>query len=144
MQDVSGFVPKNGLTAVLGASSSGKSMLMKAVSGRLAGIPGVAVSGLVTLDGCVIDCNSDRNHVSYVPQTDDSLIGVLSARQLLTYAARLKTNLKGRALEEHVSDTIRRLGLERDANTLIGTIYKRGLVSKWLPVSVNHMLPPPI
>ena len=35
LSNVSGFVTKGGITAVLGASASGKSVLMKALAGRL-------------------------------------------------------------------------------------------------------------
>lgn len=129
IQDISGFIRKRGVTAVLGASSAGKTVLMKALCGRLGTVPNLAVSGEVVLDGRPLAdfANKPINHLSYVPQSDDSLIGVLSARQLLTYAALLKTNLTGQALADHVGLILEKLGLTEHADKMIGTIYKRGL-----------------
>jgi hypothetical protein len=82
-------------------------------------------TGLLTLNGQRVPHNSPGNHISYVPQDNDTLIGVLSTKQLLSYSAELKTGLRGEALEKRVAETIARLGLENHADTQIGTIYKR-------------------
>lgn len=47
LSNISGFVKKGGITAVFGASSSGKSLLLKSLSGR---IQSLSISGKEFID----------------------------------------------------------------------------------------------
>ena len=64
LTNVTGYVRRGGVTGVVGASGSGKTLLMKALCGREAG---VAVTGTVALNGKVIDL-AKPNHMGFVPQ----------------------------------------------------------------------------
>ncbi len=51
LSNISGFVKRGGITAIMGASASGKSVLMKTLAGRLQKLH---VSGEITMDGVVM------------------------------------------------------------------------------------------
>ncbi|CAM9703142.1 unnamed protein product, partial [Choristocarpus tenellus] len=98
ISNVSGFVVKGGITAVLGPSSSGKSLLLKVLTGRL---PTLSYTGEVTLDGRVINPHSQKNNFGFVPQ-EDTLIGDITVRETLEIAARLR---KDQTLKQSADDT---------------------------------------
>lgn len=128
LSGVSGYVHRSGITAVLGASSSGKTVLLKSLSGRISQLAGLeATARNVTLDGHTVNLqHSVRLPLVYIPQDDDALIGVLTPREALGYAARLKQPHH----PDHdrlVTQTLQRVGLEDVADNLIGTAYRRGL-----------------
>ena len=63
-----------GITAVMGASASGKSLLMQVLAGR---VQDLSVTGEFLLEGIQADQSDIRNNVAYVPQ-DDILMGMKS------------------------------------------------------------------
>lgn len=109
----------------MGASASGKSVLMQVLAGRL---PKLHVTGEVTIDGLTMDVNNTGNSINYVPQ-DDFLMGELSARETLRNNAVMKK--KGAAvsskIDQEVDDLLRKFGLDHVADNAIGTVFKRGL-----------------
>jgi predicted ABC-type transport system involved in lysophospholipase L1 biosynthesis ATPase subunit len=134
LSGVSGYVINGGITAIVGASSSGKSVLLKVLAGRLEELNGIHVSAQETtlasrplaLDQPFL---SHKLPVVYVPQDDDALIGVLTPREALSYAACMKnpgcTRLEKTRI---VNDTLKLIGLDgEEADSYIGTFYKRGL-----------------
>lgn len=64
---------------MLGASASGKSVLMKGLAGRL---PNIEIFGNVSLNCSSIDVRNLSNSINYVPQ-DDFLIGEMTPREIL-------------------------------------------------------------
>jgi ABC-type multidrug transport system ATPase subunit len=130
LADVSGFVKRNGITAVVGASSSGKSVLLKTLSGRAKELGALEVRvRRATVQGRPVDLvkeHSARLPMVYVPQGDDRLIGVLTARESLMFAAKLKQPYHADH-EALVERTLQRIGLQDSADTPIGTFYRRGL-----------------
>lgn len=67
LHDVSGFVVRGGITGVIGPSSSGKTLLMKALAGR---VEDAYYSGEVVLDDRLMHLKTSR-----VAYEDDQLAG---------------------------------------------------------------------
>jgi ABC-type multidrug transport system ATPase subunit len=123
LHDVSGFVLRGGLTAVLGPSSSGKTLLTKALTGSM---HDAYCTGEVLLQGQVMAPGSAETR-SRVVLEDDQLVGVLTVRESLLLATRLRRDLDQAACEAVVDDLIAQLDLGSAANTLIGTALRRGI-----------------
>lgn len=123
LSNVSGYVVKGGITAILGASASGKSVLMKTIAGRM---PGFHVTGEITLDGIPINPNDLSNKITYVPQ-DDFLMGELTPRETLTNAHLMKRDCVADKTHSEVDDLLRKYGLGHVADNMIGTVFVRGL-----------------
>jgi len=64
LANVSGYVRRGGLTALVGASGSGKTLLMQALCGRL---PELATAATITIDGKRVNAN-DKNKMGFVAQ----------------------------------------------------------------------------
>jgi ABC-type multidrug transport system ATPase subunit len=124
--DVSGYVVRGGVTAILGASSSGKSIFLKALAGRGNELASLMYSGRAVLDGSAMALLTSGYPVAFVRQDDSGLVGVLTVRETLTVAARLRCKT-GVDITARVNDTMQRLGLEPVADGYIGTLLKRGL-----------------
>ena len=118
LYNVSGYVTEGGITAVLGASAAGKSLLLQTLSGR---IQDLNISGQVTMDGSIVNPKRLDNPVAYVPQ-DDSLIGELTAREVTTNAALFKLNEDREHIDKSVSELLENLGLTKVADGIIGTL----------------------
>jgi ABC-type multidrug transport system ATPase subunit len=123
VSNVSGYVVKGGITAILGASASGKSVLMKGLSGRMSGFH---VTGQVTLDGAPIDPSNLANQISYVPQ-EDFLMGELTPRETLRNVHLMKRNGAASVADAEVDDLLKKFGLDNVADNMIGTVFVRGL-----------------
>ena len=124
LDGVTGFAPKGGITAILGPSASGKSLLLQAISGR---IQDLHISGEVTMNGAVVNPRSRSNPIAYVPQ-DDSLIGEFTAREVTRFTAVLKKSEEDAALvDADVEALLQKLGLSHVADGIIGTLIFRGL-----------------
>jgi ABC-type multidrug transport system ATPase subunit len=124
ISNVSGFVKKGGITAVFGASASGKSLLLQALAGR---IQNLSITGNVFLNGVAVDSADLENSVSYVPQDSSLLIGDLSAREMITDGVSFKRNAPRECLNQAVDSILDEFGLSHVADTYIGTIFRSGL-----------------
>ena len=119
----SGFIQKGGVTAVFGASASGKSMLLQALAGR---VKSLSVKGDVLLNGIKINPLDHRNSISYVSQFDRN-IGILTAREMIRYSCTLKKSLPADVIEEKVNKVLKDFGIDHVADTIIGTPFISGL-----------------
>ena len=108
---------------VLGASASGKSVLMNAIAGRL---PQFQITGDITLDGFRIDPNDISNKISYVPQ-DEFLMGELTPRETLKNTATMKTTTNMSDIDTNIDNLLNNFGLSHVADNPIGTVFIRGL-----------------
>ena len=79
----SGYIKAGSLTALMGTSGSGKSVLMKFLAGRQEDMPEVSGSGLAVLDGHRLDLNIKHHRVVYVPQENNSLTPASRSRSTL-------------------------------------------------------------
>ncbi|EDQ90529.1 uncharacterized protein MONBRDRAFT_16222 [Monosiga brevicollis MX1] len=124
---ISGYIRRGGITAILGASSSGKSVLLKALAGRGHEMPDLELRGTMVLDNKSTPLNDFHKPAVFVPQHDDGLIGVMTPREMFTFAAKMKNNLDDTEVTKLVDDTLDRVGLAHVADQQAGTIYRRGL-----------------
>ncbi|KAK1937026.1 Pleiotropic drug resistance protein 1 [Phytophthora citrophthora] len=151
LHPVSGVLKPSTLTLVLGQPGSGKSTLMKILSGRFPVSKNVAVEGKVTYNGTSQEELRSKlpQFVSYVPQHDKHLAR-LSVKETLKFAHACnglelsKTEEKqlvfgseeenkvaleaARALRKHYPDVVlRQLGLDNCQNTIVGNEMLRGI-----------------
>uniref|UniRef100_H3GDX6 ABC transporter domain-containing protein n=1 Tax=Phytophthora ramorum TaxID=164328 RepID=H3GDX6_PHYRM len=151
LRNVSGVLKPGTMTLVLGQPGSGKSSLMKLLSGRFPAGKNVDVRGDVTYNGTPRDTLIKRlpQLVAYVPQADTHL-PTLTVRETLEFAHSCngvgpserdeKHLVRGtpednqaaldtvRAMFKHHPDVvIRQLGLENCKNTVVGDGMLRGV-----------------
>ncbi|GMF58431.1 unnamed protein product [Phytophthora fragariaefolia] len=151
LHTVSGVLKPSTMTLVLGQPGSGKSSLMKLLSGKLSTSGNLNVEGEVTYNGILQDEIRKRlpQFVTYVPQHDNHL-PTLTTRETLQFAhecsggelskrdERLLVHgsdeenraavTAARALRKHYPDVvIRQLGLENCHNTIVGDVMQRGV-----------------
>lgn len=123
LSNVSGFIKKGGITAVFGASSSGKSLLLQSFAAR---VQGMSTTGDMYVDGVPIVPTNVHNSISYVSQFD-MLIGDLTARESITTSASLKINKSPAEIKKAVDGVLTSFGIDHVADTYIGTIFRAGL-----------------
>lgn len=66
------------------------------------------------------------NSISYVPQ-DNTLLGDLTAREMLTHSAKFKLNCSNEMINERVETVLKDLGIDHVADNYIGTVFRAGL-----------------
>ncbi|KAM3434347.1 hypothetical protein NHJ13734_006037 [Beauveria thailandica] len=123
----SGFVRPGEMLAIMGPSGSGKTTLLNALAHRIAAA-GSTTTGDILVNGQPANLKAIRDLSAYVEQ-EDSLIGSLTVKETMIFAARLalpsKTSKKD-ALQR-VDDLISSFGLHAQRNTIVGTPIKKGL-----------------
>ncbi|KAJ9699249.1 hypothetical protein PVL29_008042 [Vitis rotundifolia] len=126
LHGLSGYAEPGRFMAVMGPSGSGKSTLLDSLAGRLS--RNVILSGNVVLNGK--RRSLDHGGVAYVTQ-EDVLLGTLTVKETLTYAAqlRLPTTMTKQKVNSIVEETITEMGLEHCADQLIGNWHLRGISS---------------
>ena len=99
--------------AILGPSGCGKTTLLDVLASRVdTNKKGRSLEGEIRIA---------TNRIRYVQQ-EESLVGVLTARETLHFAARLA----GAPLA-HVDVLLREMGLDSAADTQVGTIFSKGM-----------------
>lgn len=122
LQKASGIVFPGEVMAVIGPSGAGKSTLLDTLSGRK---DSKNMTGAILLNG-----REDRiKYVSAYVMQDDALLGILTVRENIMYAAKLclPANLTDTERERRVNKIITDFGLERIADTKVGTPFVRGV-----------------
>ncbi|GAA5911516.1 hypothetical protein JCM5296_000914 [Sporobolomyces johnsonii] len=102
----------------MGPSGAGKSSLLDAISKRSAAQGEVSVNGSTDF--------SVRELFSFVEQ-DDALLGVLTVRETVAFAAYLALGPSYPGIEQHIDSTLKSLGLQDIARNRIGTPLQRGI-----------------
>eukprot|EP00466_Bigelowiella_natans_P015027 jgi/Bigna1/85120/estExt_fgenesh1_pg.C_20227 len=129
LQNLNGDVQPGEVCAVMGPSGSGKTTLMDFVASRIDPSPAERIlSGDVLLNHTAVrDPNTFANFGAYVPQ-EEALVGTLTASETLRFAARLTVggNLRTR-IDDIVEETINEMGLRVCADTVVGTVFRKGL-----------------
>ncbi|WFE59406.1 ATP-binding cassette domain-containing protein [Micromonospora sp. WMMD712] len=115
LDDVSLDIAPGQVVAVVGPSGAGKSSLIKVLMGELAEDEGTVRLG--PDGGGRTHPELRRRQVRYVPQGDEDLFPALTARETLTYAARLRSapDTSAREVTDRVGDVLGRLGLDQPA-----------------------------
>jgi ABC-type multidrug transport system ATPase subunit len=102
--------------ALVGGSGTGKSTLMKALSGLS---PASAGTVLVNGDNLYANFNLYRNLMGYVPQ-DDIIHHNLEVTSALTYAARLRLpDASADEIQQRISEVLTKVGLSGQASTMV-------------------------
>ena len=123
LNNVNAYMPNGSLTAIIGASGSGKTSMLNAISHRI-NDNRLKTSGTTSYNG-----NSRLSSVrsAYVQQ-QDILLPTLTVRETLQYSADLRLPPPITAEERHkiVEEVILELGLKECANTRIGNNAQKG------------------
>jgi ABC-type multidrug transport system ATPase subunit len=124
LKNVTGYAYSGEVLAILGSSGSGKTTLIDCLSMRKSiG----SLSGQITLNGHTVVPALFKYLSAYVMQ-DDILMGALTTRESLTFAAKLRLpTATPAALALRVDELIKEMALERAADTRVGTEFQRGI-----------------
>ncbi|MEM7035107.1 MAG: FHA domain-containing protein, partial [Chloroflexota bacterium] len=116
LQDLNLVINPREFVALVGGSGTGKSTLMKALSGIT---PATSGTVLVNGDNVYENYNLYRNMMGYVPQ-DDIIHQGLEVGQAISYAARLRLpDATAEELKERIDDVLSKVGLTAQAKTLV-------------------------
>lgn len=128
LQNVSGTIEQGKLTAIMGQSGSGKTTLLNTLSGRLKTNSSCKVSGKVFLNGQLCPRKLIRRVSGYVMQ-EDVMLGTSTPREAILFSSimRLQESISLQQKKELTQKILDDLGLERCADTVCGTMFKRGL-----------------
>ncbi|KAI0339335.1 P-loop containing nucleoside triphosphate hydrolase protein [Trametopsis cervina] len=123
LRDVSGRVESGEMLAVMGPSGAGKSTILDIISKRTLPTHGTRK---ITVDGA--EDFDMRSLAAYVEQSD-ALLGVLSVRETIDFAARLSLDPETPrcVIRARVASTIAELGLADVADNRIGNAVQRGI-----------------
>ena len=112
--------------AIMGPSGCGKTTLLNVLAQRKASAK-AQVSSVVLLNGKVPSESTFQRLSSYV-ESDDALIGSLTVKETLYFAAQLSLSRSVSAAERfrRINELLHAFGLTKQANTLIGTLLKKG------------------
>lgn len=110
----------------MGPSGCGKTTLLNVLARREAS--GVKVEGTTLVNGAHPSTISFRRLTSYVEQ-DDALIGSLTVRDTLNFAARLSDvhDLSKRERMARIDGLLDSFGLRAQQDTIIGTPIRKGI-----------------
>ncbi len=113
--------------AIMGPSGCGKTTLLNVLAHR-------PYSGKANVSGSVVVNNqkpslANMRRLSSFVECDDPLIGALTVRETLHFAARLSLSASRTSAERarRVDELIRAFGLTGQAATIIGTLVRKGL-----------------
>eukprot|EP00928_Gymnodinium_smaydae_P020603 TRINITY_DN17965_c0_g1_i2.p1 TRINITY_DN17965_c0_g1~~TRINITY_DN17965_c0_g1_i2.p1 ORF type:complete len:620 (-),score=102.45 TRINITY_DN17965_c0_g1_i2:97-1956(-) len=111
--------PPGRLSAIMGASGSGKTSLLTLLRGLSA--PGSSIAGEVLCNGHAVDADLMRSVASVVPQ-EDVYLPALTPREMLRFAAelRLPAGTTSAEHEARAASVVAHLRLEACADTPIG------------------------
>lgn len=125
LSGISGYVEPGQMLAVMGPSGAGKSSLLDILARKHK--RGVT-SGRIMINGSVPSKPQFKQMSGFVDQ-DDTLMGTLTVRETLMYAAmlRLPRNMPTYMKQRRVEEVICELGLEAIADSVIGSPGQRGI-----------------
>lgn len=128
LDDVSGVAHAGRLLALMGPSGSGKTTLLNQLARRIRDGSDFKVSGNLLVDGTASRGDSFRALSAYVEQ-EDSLIGSLTAKETLKYAAMMASSktLSTSARNRICDSVLAAFGMTEHADTIVGTIIRKGL-----------------
>ena len=126
LKGISGYAKAGEFLAIMGTSGAGKTTLMNLISGSVKSNKTLATSGQIIANGQEIDSINYFKYVGYVTQ-EDILLDMLTVRESVMFAARLKT--KGTTQEKtlKVDSLLGELGLTKCQHTLVGNPVKKGI-----------------
>ncbi|KAJ9607414.1 hypothetical protein H2200_008487 [Cladophialophora chaetospira] len=122
-----GNIQAGNVVALMGPSGSGKTTLLNVLAHRTSALKG-KIQGNIMMNGQVVDGSAVRMVSTYVEQ-EDAMIGILTLRETIDFAARLSMNgeISKKERASRVQELIDAFGLQRQANTIVGTPLRKGL-----------------
>ncbi|KAK2763092.1 hypothetical protein FQN54_009726 [Arachnomyces sp. PD_36] len=127
LSNVSGYASQGELVALMGPSGCGKTTLLNALAQRPAAT-GAKVSGDTLIDGTKIDQELFKRITTYVEQ-EDSLIGSLTVRETLHFAAQLSLprTISKKHRIDRINSLLQAFGIHGQAETIVGTPIQKGI-----------------
>ncbi|ELU05928.1 hypothetical protein CAPTEDRAFT_106482 [Capitella teleta] len=143
LNDINGIF-RPGMNAILGPTGSGKSSLLDLIAGRK---DPRGVKGTLLVDGLPQPKNF-KCMTGYVVQ-DDIVTGTLTVRENLMFSAnlRISDSVPTKVRKEKVEETIKELGLQKCADSKIGTEFIRGVSGgerKRTNIGMELVISPPV
>ncbi|CDW71880.1 abc transporter family protein [Stylonychia lemnae] len=126
LKDCTGHACPGEILAIMGPSGSGKTSLLNILSQRQNLSYGSSIDGNLQANKREIE-KSDFGKFGAFVQQDDVLLMTFTPFQLLTFAAKMRTNLAIEKQKSRVEDIIKRLRLQSCQNTYVGGILMKGL-----------------
>lgn len=135
---------KQGMSAIMGPTGSGKSSFLDVLAGRK---DPAGVRGQLLLDGKPVPENF-KCMVGYVVQ-DDVVMGTLTVRENFAFSAalRLPSSVSASERNQRVKQVIKDLGLARCADTKVGNEFIRGVSGgerKRCNIGMELIISPPV
>ncbi|MCJ1387258.1 hypothetical protein MMC18_000098 [Xylographa bjoerkii] len=127
LSDANGLAKAGELIAIMGPSGSGKTTLLNTLAHRAA-TAGATTQGDTLVNGQAITWQELRHLSSYVEQ-EDALIGSLTVRETMNFAARLALpwSISKKERFRRIDDLLSSFGMQAQANKIVGTPIKKGL-----------------
>ncbi|KAH7303759.1 ATP-binding cassette sub-family G member 5 [Stachybotrys elegans] len=127
LSNAAGMVRSGELLAIMGPSGSGKTTLLNALAHRVASA-GAKTTGNISVNGEHASSSAMRQLSAYVEQ-EDALIGSITVRETMMFAARLSLphNVSKKNALRRVDSLIASFGLQSQSQTIVGTPIKKGL-----------------
>ncbi|PYH95270.1 ABC transporter [Aspergillus ellipticus CBS 707.79] len=124
---ITGSVQQGELVALMGPSGCGKTTLLNVLARRAAS-SGAKATGTCYVDGAEIDNATFGRLSSYVEQ-EDALIGSLTVRETLKFAAdlALPSSVTTTQRKERIETLLRAFGIQNQASSLVGTPIRKGI-----------------
>jgi ABC-type multidrug transport system ATPase subunit len=124
LHGLTGHIPAGKVTALMGGSGSGKSSLIKILTGRIGNhSKNTEMSGRILLDGNVVDPTNIavKRNIAYVEQ-DVSIPATCTPREAIFFSARLRLDqkLNDPDIDQLVDNMLEKLNLRKSANTIMG------------------------
>ncbi|KIW78305.1 hypothetical protein Z517_08140 [Fonsecaea pedrosoi CBS 271.37] len=122
-----GSVKAGSVLALMGPSGSGKTTLLNVPAHRTSTMKG-EIQGKIMINGQLTNAAAVQQVSTYVEQ-EDAMIGILTLRETIDFAARLSMNgqISKRDRLARVNELIESFGLQRQADTIVGTPLRKGL-----------------
>jgi ABC-type multidrug transport system ATPase subunit len=121
------YVDAGQVLAIMGPSGSGKTTLLNVLAQRMKATK-AEIQGKVMVNGQELSQTTLGSLSSYVEQ-EDALIGSLTVRETVDFAARLAlpSRVSSKERKTRVDDLIDAFGLRRQAGTIVGTPLQKGI-----------------
>ncbi|ORY55862.1 P-loop containing nucleoside triphosphate hydrolase protein [Pseudomassariella vexata] len=127
VDNVEGIVEAGEMCALMGPSGCGKTTLLNVLAHRPTNAR--EVNGSVLINGSPVSRATIREMSCFVEQ-EDALIGSLTVEETLDFAACLSVSTRTLSAKDRISRVrglIKAFGLQKQANTLIGTPIRKGV-----------------
>eukprot|EP00929_Paragymnodinium_shiwhaense_P000709 TRINITY_DN100947_c0_g1_i1.p1 TRINITY_DN100947_c0_g1~~TRINITY_DN100947_c0_g1_i1.p1 ORF type:complete len:633 (+),score=175.17 TRINITY_DN100947_c0_g1_i1:84-1982(+) len=129
LREITGGLVPGELTCLLGPSGSGKTSCLNILAGRVrpGGKSSATIDGSIFVNGNEIKPSDSQHLFGYVMQ-DDAILGTMTPREVLSFAANLRLrNVDKSSLDELLTDMLSSLGLTKCADTMVGNELIKGI-----------------